>query len=200
MDVQMPEMDGLEASRTIRAAERKGGRRLPIVALTANALGGDRERCLEAGMDDYLSKPIRKQELVDVLARWSPHPTVAVLEERGTASSDPVFDRDDALARMSGDHLLLREISEMVLTDTEQQLTALDAAEVKGDFAKVRTVAHGLKGAIAGIGGVELSKVLAELEGAARDGSGERVALLKRRTRNAWRALQSELKTWLEQT
>ncbi|HLK91366.1 MAG TPA: ATP-binding protein [Polyangia bacterium] len=72
MDVQMPEMDGFEATAAVRAGEAGGGRRLPIVAITAHAMEGDRERCLRAGMDDYLAKPITQQALADVLARWCP--------------------------------------------------------------------------------------------------------------------------------
>src|SRR5690606_7878573 len=72
MDCQMPEMDGFAATRAIRDAERPGGARLPIVALTANAMEGDRERCLECGMDDYLSKPFKPQQLYAVLAHWLP--------------------------------------------------------------------------------------------------------------------------------
>ncbi len=69
MDVQMPVMDGFEATQLIRAAEKESGSRTPIVALTAHAMKGDRERCLEAGMDDYISKPINNKELTDALAR-----------------------------------------------------------------------------------------------------------------------------------
>jgi CheY-like chemotaxis protein len=71
MDVQMPEMDGLQAAAAIRKGEMKSGKHIPIIAMTAHAMAGDKERCLEAGMDDYITKPIRPEQLDDVLKRYS---------------------------------------------------------------------------------------------------------------------------------
>jgi two-component system sensor histidine kinase/response regulator len=71
MDIQMPEMDGLQATAAIRKGEMKSGKHIPIIAMTAHAMVGDKERCLEAGMDDYIAKPIRPEELGDVLKRYS---------------------------------------------------------------------------------------------------------------------------------
>jgi len=92
MDVQMPVMDGYEAARTIRLRENAGCRRIPIVALTAHTLKGDRETCLKAGMDDYLSKPIQAPELYEMLARWSGRTDIVSsalehLEERANVRS-----------------------------------------------------------------------------------------------------------------
>jgi len=75
MDVMMPVLDGLAATRALRERERAlGSKHVPVIALTANAMAGDRERCLEAGMDDYLSKPVRREQLAQMLARWLPDP------------------------------------------------------------------------------------------------------------------------------
>src|SRR5437879_13261288 len=101
MDVQMPEMDGLEATASIRARERATGRHLPIIAMTAHAMKGDRERCLEAGMDGYVSKPVRAADLLEEIDKQvrRAQPTLRV-----------VLDRAALLERLEGDAELLAEM------------------------------------------------------------------------------------------
>ncbi len=189
MDVQMPEMDGLEATRRIRASESPG-RRVPIVAMTAAALRSDRDRCLEAGMDDYISKPVRTEELVAALARFAPprdaappnsraapaHPTCAA----GTAED---FDPSRALKHVGGDRRLLVELIRLYLADSPGWLAELGEAVRRGDAPAVRRAAHNLKGALLHFG---LSKAVAAAQAveflgrdATLDGAAEAHAALR---------------------
>jgi CheY-like chemotaxis protein len=166
MDLQMPQIGGLEATRAIRAAE-PAGVRLPIVALTAHAMAGDRERCLEAGMDGYLSKPIDPDQLFAVIEST----------ERSAAPASPrqdkrdvVFDDAGALARTGGDRRLLAEIVALFVADCRALLRQLERAVTKADADAVRNAAHSLKGAVANVGGLAVSVVAADLEEARRSG------------------------------
>jgi len=147
MDVQMPEMGGLEATGLIRDEERSNSRHTPIIALTAHAIKGDRERCLAAGMDAYVSKPIQATELMSVIeevrgGRPTPVPSVA-----STASSE-LFDEPIALERVAGDMGLLRELAELFLSEYQKWLTTIREAITANDAAKLRHSAHSLKGAV----------------------------------------------------
>src|SRR5439155_2212534 len=121
MDVQMPELDGLSATVLIRQAERRTGGHVPIVAMTAHAMAGDRERCIAAGMDDYVTKPLMPEELIRTVERAaadttgtagarSPSPPSPGLPSAPRRSAQGAFDVDRALARLSGDRRLLREM------------------------------------------------------------------------------------------
>jgi CheY-like chemotaxis protein len=147
MDVQMPEMGGFEAAAAIRQREASQGGsadRLPIVALTAHALKGDRERCLEAGMDDYVSKPVRAQELFEAIARVVGRPVAA------PATQAPQLDRNELLTRVvGGDADLLREVVTVFLDSYPGMLTELEQAVNRGDAPAVQRAAHALKGAAA---------------------------------------------------
>ena len=126
MDVQMPVMDGFEATRVPFAREKTKvpNPSMPIIAMTALAMKGDRERCLDAGMDDYVSKPIAPQALAAVIEKWLAHAkgqrpaSAAPVGETGAPKGPPVFDRQDFLARCTNDEDLAREIIAVFLEDT----------------------------------------------------------------------------------
>src|SRR5688500_8720686 len=135
MDVQMPELDGLEATRRIRALEQQAGNgHLPIIAMTAHALKGDRERCLAAGMDEYVSKPIRERQLLAAMRAVLPQSsefavTGSELGARpGTRSAEPetsILDWNSALETCGGDHALLRDIVEAFLEEEPRRLAEI---------------------------------------------------------------------------
>jgi len=148
MDVQMPEMDGLEATRRLRAAEAGTGLRLPVIALTAHAMKGDRERCLAAGMDGYVSKPVHAKELFETIANLAP-PAAPSGPPPGPGAEEVVIDREAALARLNHDPELLQELAKTFLGDAPRMLQQVRAAVAAADAAKLRRCAHSLKGAVA---------------------------------------------------
>jgi signal transduction histidine kinase/CheY-like chemotaxis protein len=144
MDVQMPEMDGLEATAVIRERERTAGGHVPIVAMTARAMTGDRERCLQAGMDAYVSKPLRPDELfatVDGLFTSAPEAASAV-------SADPLIDSPTLLAGFGGSRKLLGEVIDVFLTDHLTQMAAIARATADRDATALAFATHALKGSI----------------------------------------------------
>jgi len=163
MDVQMPEMDGLEATRAIRERERgAGGGRVPIIAMTAHAMEGDRERCLAAGMDGYISKPVEADDLVRTVERAA-----------------GAFDASRAAARLGGDENLLRELLELFLADAPRMVSEVrDAIDAK-DAEALRRAAHALKGSVAnfGAGGAVDAARRLETMGAAGNLADARAAL-----------------------
>jgi CheY-like chemotaxis protein len=147
MDIEMPEMGGLEAAALLRRREQEAGRaRLPVVALTAHAMKGDRERCLAAGMDDYLTKPLRSADLDRVLARLAGGPAPAA----GTAAagSSRPLDRAVLLARVEGDEALLDELVRLFVGDVPARLGEVAVALAAGDAPALRTAAHAVKSAV----------------------------------------------------
>jgi two-component system, sensor histidine kinase and response regulator len=149
MDVQMPEMDGLEATAIIRANERNTGRHLPIIAMTAHALKGDRERCLDAGMDGYTSKPIDAEELFAAIENRVCQPTeAAAITDGRAATADAVIDWSVALKAVRGDHDLLDTIVATALGEIPHLLGEIHRAADAGDCQALRLAAHTLKGSI----------------------------------------------------
>jgi CheY-like chemotaxis protein/HPt (histidine-containing phosphotransfer) domain-containing protein len=146
MDVQMPEMGGFEATAAIRARERDtGGGRVPIIAMTAHAMKGDRERCLDSGMDEYLTKPLDSHRLCAIVEALAANrrPTPPGDDD---VNADPL---DAVLARVGGDRQLLAEISRLFIEDAPRHLDEIGRAIDAADGEALRRAAHGLKGAAA---------------------------------------------------
>jgi signal transduction histidine kinase/CheY-like chemotaxis protein len=166
MDVQMPKMDGLEAARQIRAREKRTGERIPIIALTAHALKGDRERCLDAGMDMYIAKPLDKQELFRALDSC---------RRGGDPAPSPVkqatMDLSQALERTGGDRMLLNEMCEVFLQESASLMEQISRSLKEGEPGEVCRLAHRLKTSAGTIGGVRASDAAASVENALHDKS-----------------------------
>jgi len=199
MDCQMPRMDGFEATRQLRAREAAagGGERAPVVALTANAMEGDRESCLTAGMDDYLAKPFSRAELERTLARWLPAPRGGEADAgpaeapRAAAPDDVAILDPHALAQIRGlsperGAALVARVIDAFLATAPEQLAALEDAARAGRTEEVGALAHGLKSASANVGAAALAAVLRALEASVREGRGEDVRELVRRAREAF--------------
>ncbi len=148
MDVQMPEMDGLDATIAIRAWEKTAGTHIPIMAMTAHAMKGDRERCLAAGMDGYISKPIRIRELDQAIAQLIGPPNPAKVPVSEADQADSVIDHAALLAGVDGNRRLLRELVRLFLADSPQHLTEIKEAIRRGDAGALRIAAHTLKGSV----------------------------------------------------
>lgn len=173
MDCQMPELSGYEATEEIRKLEA-GGAHTPIVALTAHAMKGDRERCLASGMDDYLSKPVNLDELGSCCNRWLVDDLVEATEgdgfnERCDTLSD-VIDWNAVLRSVGHDEGILREVLDIYVDDTPKQLAALSEAVDKDDAEGVQRISHTIKGASANVGAHLCRDIALELEQAGRSG------------------------------
>ena len=174
MDVQMPEMDGLEATRAIRAREA-GAMHTPIVALTANALEGDRERCLAAGMDDYLSKPVAEIELARVIDRWVP--------ARERAPEDPIAEGTVEYLRELGnsDENFFRDLVAMYEEDAAMRIEAIRRAIAMDNASDLASAAHALKSSAGNVGATMVRALAEQLETTGRSGSTSRAAELASR-------------------
>ena len=184
MDLQMPVLDGFAATRLIREWEeweqRKDGRasaagvaRLPIIALTADAFAEDRERCLETGMDDFLSKPLDLGKLSATLAQWLPQVSDAAASDvvapppvpSAEASAEArIFDEAQMLARLGGDRELARMIIDGVLVELAGSFAACEADLFAGHFAEALPKLHTIKGLLAQIGGERIVRRLRSVE------------------------------------
>ena len=175
LDVQMPEMDGLETSVAIRAREQEWGGHVPIIAMTAHAMADDRERCLQAGMDAYLTKPVRPQELFETIANLIPEETALAGECHGAPLASDVFDQAALLARIEGDETLLRELVGLFLDDTPQRLDHIRDAFVNNDLKRLERIAHTLKGSVGNLCAYRAYETAKRLERLAQIGEERRI-------------------------
>ncbi len=195
MDCQMPEMDGFEATGEIRRRQREGRlrRTLPVVALTANAVEGDRERCIGAGMDDYLSKPFTRDQLAAVLARWLPTqsqgPTLATEAERPTgrrteearrapseSAESPINPRAlEAIRSLPGPNgaAFVATVIRAYLADAPGRMEQIRSAVTSGDAERLRKAAHGMKSSSANVGAETLAGACKDIEALGRGGTTE---------------------------
>jgi signal transduction histidine kinase/CheY-like chemotaxis protein/HPt (histidine-containing phosphotransfer) domain-containing protein len=188
MDVQMPDMDGLAATAVIRDREAGASRgdwapiagssfaaggRIPIVAVTAHALQGDEDRCLAAGMDGYVAKPIRPAELAAAIERLLPRGTLP-----SARPASPPVDLEVARALAAGDEELRAEVAAMFVESCPRHQTELRDAVKSGDPGRIREIAHALKGASGTVGATTAQRLAGELEALSRDGYDERLAAL----------------------
>jgi two-component system sensor histidine kinase/response regulator len=148
MDVQMPEMNGLQAAAAIRAGERQSGKHVPIIAMTAHAMKGDREVCLSAGMDEYISKPIRATELFELIDRLLGISTQAGISRPAPDTGDSPFDKAAVLANLNGDYQIFGELVETFLLECPELMAEVRKTVAGKDAAGLSTATHALKGTV----------------------------------------------------
>jgi two-component system sensor histidine kinase/response regulator len=195
MDVQMPVMGGLEATAAIRAAERATGRHTPIIALTAHVMSGDREECLAAGMDAFVSKPLRPPELWAELDRLAPA-SARAKKPRKTVSGAPEVqvNPETLLASLGGSEVLLTEVVDVFLTDLPALLQRVGEACDAGDAAAVATAAHAIKGSAGLFTQGDAFLAAQRLEQVARDGDVDGLAAARTELERSASTLAAELR------
>ena len=207
MDCHMPEMDGFEATMEIRKREQAARRkRVPIVALTANAMAQDREECLNAGMDDHLSKPFSMQTMQEMLERWVPRakPARAKSGQAAAAASaqGPVIDRQvlDYLAtlRTNGKPELLARTINLYLVESPKLVQKLKQAAAANDAPELARSAHSLKSCSANVGARLLSRYCSDIEASARRDDTEEARKIVAKVEAEYGRVQSALSAEFE--
>jgi two-component system sensor histidine kinase/response regulator len=180
MDIQMPGIDGYDTTRLIRKREGDKEIRLPIIALTANAMQGDREKCIEAGMDDYISKPIHTQQLLNMVEKWLIDEGVKDIEGiiNHRVSDGLLFERDVLIKQFDGNMECIKDIIESYLKDVHQRMAIIKKALKDGDMNTIWRQAHTIKGASGNIGARILWDLALRLEKAGKSGDYKIVAVL----------------------
>ena len=201
MDVQMPEMDGFEATRHIRDQQSSVlDHHIPIIAMTAHAMKGYKESCLEAGMDDYIPKPVSLQSLRRLLEKWQNLPQKEgylddmIPEEKKSSVNLPIFDREEFLERVMNDNKIASKIIKIFREDTPKQINALRESIERGEVDKVSWYAHKIKGSSSNMGGIALSSVASEMEIAGNEGNIDKITALMPEIEKQYELLIEQLK------
>jgi two-component system sensor histidine kinase/response regulator len=169
MDVQMPEMDGITATMRIRELETQSGTHVPVLAVTAYAVQGDRERCLAAGMDGYVTKPLTSQQLTEAIHRFFPDEPKEPTETPGAKNAESLlWNAMRTLERLAGDENLLAEVIEIFLEEAPRQIAELRKAVDRGDATTAAEIAHSLKGELGYFGIADVAQRARALEDLAR--------------------------------
>jgi len=195
MDIQMPVMDGFDAIRAIRAQEASSGGHLPIIALTAHAMKGDRERCLEVGADEYVTKPIRTPELLAAMERVMTQKTDANSFDT-SAAKDPVsgvLDGAAALKGVDGDRELFEELAQLFTEESAKTLREIEEALSAQNAQRLAQLAHTLKGSASNLGALAVPETARKLEEQVQAKNWERAAALVRGLRSEIERLLPEL-------
>ncbi|MBU6474371.1 MAG: response regulator [Alphaproteobacteria bacterium] len=194
MDGQMPEKSGYEATQDIRALEKRTGKHVPIVALTANAMAGERELCIRYGMDDYISKPVDLAELKDVMAQWlrfAPAPEAAPAQEMPAAASAAV-DLSGVRELSEGDAAVERELMAAFVSESDKNVAKLEKARAEKDKKAWKEAAHAMKGGAAAAGAEKLRRLCADAQ--VFDGLEEDRGILLSEIKKEYAAVLRDLK------
>ncbi len=202
MDVQMPKMDGLQATREIRDGESATGSHVPVVAMTAHAMKGDREACLDAGMDDYLTKPIRLQDMSDKLEELFPYGAAQPPTDPHDAN-DGVWDAgmiqwEMALKSVGGDEQLFREVVQEFLNDTPRLLAQAQEKARLGDADALGATAHSLKGSLLFLHARSAFESAHRIETTARTGDVEQARRELEAFQGPFAVVCQMLQSWLQ--
>ncbi|MCP4152602.1 MAG: response regulator, partial [bacterium] len=208
MDCQMPVMDGYEATREIRAREKKEYEQMdqnvpiahiPILAMTADAMEGAQKKCIEAGMDDYISKPVKDSQLQKAITKWLPDSKKPLPAHSNAPSlykddNETVFSKTDLLKRFMGDVEFAENILTVFLSDIEKQFTAMRKEVNNQNFAQIKNHAHTIKGAASNISCLSLAAASAKVERAAADKECQLTLSLFSDMELQFKKLKSEMK------
>lgn len=182
----MPVMDGYEATQTIRDMNSKvHDHAIPVIAMTANAMQGDREKCIDSGMNDFITKPVSPDKLQDVLQQWLPEktsPEVNPDSNENTNSQDsisntnnPIFDYEELKDRLSDDEDMIRTLTTHFITNTAEKIEELKTMVENADLSAAALQLHTIRGSAANLGGMAFSALAQTMEEASKAGKVENV-------------------------